>query len=172
MDASPFTAVARVVKTHGLDGEVQAEPLVRSVDASNLTGAELWPVPPRSVPRPLHVTDARPTGGGCLLAFYEVQDVSTAKRLVGTTLLGRASEFPQQPEDDGYDVVGYEVVDEQRGGIGTIIEVLITGANDVWVVRGALGEVLVPVIDDVVVAIDRDKRIVSVRLLPGLIDED
>ncbi|MCL4079573.1 ribosome maturation factor RimM [Coriobacteriia bacterium Es71-Z0120] len=173
MDASPFTAVARVVKTHGLDGEVHAALLLRGLDASALDGAELWPVPPRGAPRPLHVSRVRSAdAGGCLLAFQEASDVGTAKRLVGSLLLARASDLPAAEEPAPDEVDGFEVIDAERGPLGTVVDVIVTGANDVWVVHGPLGEVLLPVIDDVVLDVDHERRVASVRLLPGLIDED
>jgi len=48
----------------------------------------------------------------------------------------------------------------------------VTGANDVWVVHGPYGEVLLPVIDDVVVSFDEDAETVMVTLLPGLLPEE
>lgn len=172
MDVSPFTAVARVLKTHGLDGEVHAALLARGLSPAALDGAELWPVPPRGTPRPLHVSLIRGTdAGGCVMSFREVRDVMTSRRLAGSLLLGRVSDLPQEePAPD--EVHGFEVVDLERGPLGAIVDVILTGANDVWVVHGALGEILVPVIDDVVLHIDREHRTASVKLLPGLIDED
>ena len=62
--------------------------------------------------------------------------------------------------------------DEERGELGVIDEIIVTGANDVWVVRGGpLGEVLIPVIDDCVLEVDTETRTARVRLLPGLIEE-
>ena len=59
------------------------------------------------------------------------------------------------------------VVDEARGVLGEIVEVIVTGANDVWVVDGPFGEVLLPVIDDVVLDVDEEARTAQVRLLAG-----
>ncbi len=61
------------------------------------------------------------------------------------------SELPPswEPEPTA-DVLGSRVTDERHGDLGEIVEVIETGANDVWVVEGPLGQVLLPVIDDVV----------------------
>jgi len=63
------------------------------------------------------------------------------------------------------------VIDDERGLIGTVDDVIITGANDVWIVDGPFGEVLIPVIEDVVHEIDEDAMTARVTLLPGLIEE-
>jgi 16S rRNA processing protein RimM len=63
------------------------------------------------------------------------------------------------------------VFDGERGLIGEITDVIITGANDVWVIEGPFGEVLIPVIDQVIGDIDEEAGTVHITLLPGLIDE-
>ena len=54
--------------------------------------------------------------------------------------------------------------------IGTIEEIFSNGAHDVWVVRDAEREVLVPVIEDVVKAMDLGGRRVTIEPIPGLLD--
>ena len=53
-----------------------------------------------------------------------------------------------------YELVGLEVVTDEGRSLGHVSEVLSTGANDVYVVQGPSGEVLVPAISSVVQAID------------------
>lgn len=52
--------------------------------------------------------------------------------------------------------------------LGRVLEVLQTGANDVWVVRGRGGEVLIPALKDVIVSIDLEAGTVTVALPEGL----
>lgn len=174
MDASPFTAVAKVVKTRGLDGAVAVTPLVGSDLAAAVGGLPLWPVPPRWVPRPLHVEAVRSgrTEGTSVVTFREVRDVTTARKLVGALLLAQTDLLPEAVRESDDVLVGFAVIDESRGRLGEIADVIVTGANDVWVVNGPFGEVLVPAIPDVVLRLDTDARTALVRLLPGLIDEE
>jgi 16S rRNA processing protein RimM len=51
------------------------------------------------------------------------------------------------------------------------VEVIETGANDVYVVQGPRGELLIPVIEDVVQELDLENQRMVVTLLPGLLDE-
>ena len=67
---------------------------------------------------------------------------------------------------------GLAVTDVRRGLLGEVVEVIVTGANDVWVLEGPLGEVLLPVIDDVVVRVDYESRTATVQALPGLLPEE
>ena len=54
---------------------------------------------------------------------------------------------------------------------GTVAEVLQTGANDVYVVHGERGEILVPAIGGVIEDIDVKGGLVSITPLPGMLDE-
>ena len=53
-----------------------------------------------------------------------------------------------------YEIIGLEVVMEEGRSLGKVSEVLSTGANDVYVVKGPAGETLIPAIASVVQAID------------------
>jgi 16S rRNA processing protein RimM len=67
-----------------------------------------------------------------------------------------------------HEIVGLRVRDTAGRVLGTVAEVLPTGSNDVYVVRSAEGELLLPAIKDVVRAIDRDQGLMTVELIPGL----
>ena len=77
-------------------------------------------------------------------------------------------------DDDTYfiqDLIGIEVRNADSGEVyGTIDDVMQTGANDVYVVKGADREYLVPAIADVVVSTDIDGNVMTIRPLDGLFD--
>jgi 16S rRNA processing protein RimM len=58
------------------------------------------------------------------------------------------------------------VIDEKGESVGQLVEVLITGANDVYVVKneGADDEILLPAIESVILKVDSDKKVITVRL--------
>ena len=77
--------------------------------------------------------------------------------------------LPASFEVEPFDPVGLAVEDEEGTGLGEVVELIETGANDVWVVKRADGsELLLPIIDEVVLELDEDGRLAVVRLLPGL----
>jgi 16S rRNA processing protein RimM len=169
-----FLALGRVIKTHGLNGEVSVEPY-SGIDLTALTGVEVWFVPPPASTRSATVKGVRPGPKGPLLRLSTVHDIDAAKALTGTEMMARADDVPEDAiveEEESVELLGFTVTDTVHGLLGEIVEVIVTGANDVWVVDGPLGEVLLPVIDDVVLAVDFDARSASVRLLPGLLPED
>ena len=70
-----------------------------------------------------------------------------------------------------YEIVGLEVVTEEGRSLGKVSEVLSTGANDVYVVKGPSGETLIPAIASVVQAIDVAGGMLRITNQPGLVDE-
>jgi 16S rRNA processing protein RimM len=84
-------------------------------------------------------------------------------------LRGRLLEVPewdqrQLPDGAWYldDLLGLAVVTESGRQLGTITEILERPANDVWLVRGDLGETLVPAVRDAVQQVDLPARRVTV----------
>ena len=69
-----------------------------------------------------------------------------------------------------HDLMGLEVETTDGLHLGELREVLFTNANDVYVARGPAGEVLLPVIRDVVLQVDLSARRMVVALPEGLLD--
>jgi len=138
-----------------------------------LTGESVWVVPPAPHARPYRILGVRDLPKGPVLALEGVSDLSTAELLRGRTLLVDAALAPQAaPEADELDIIGFEVVDETRGTLGSVGAIIVTGANDVLEVGdGPFGEVLIPVIDQVILNVDEDARRIDVRLLDGLLED-
>lgn len=77
-------------------------------------------------------------------------------------------------DEDTYfiqDLIGVEVRDADSGFVyGIISDVMQTGANDVYAVKGADREYLIPAIADVVISTDIDSNIMLIRPLEGLFE--
>ena len=75
------------------------------------------------------------------------------------------------PEGEHYkhELVGLKVVDENDSPLGELVEILETGANDVYVVRDESGkEILLPNIPSVILDLDMGRGLMRVHLLEGL----
>jgi 16S rRNA processing protein RimM len=77
-------------------------------------------------------------------------------------------------DEDTYfiqDLIGMEVRDADSGQVyGRLDDVMQTGANDVYVIKGDGREYLVPAIADVIVSTDLENDIMTIRPLDGLFD--
>lgn len=69
------------------------------------------------------------------------------------------------------DLIGLDVITDTGMNLGKLTEVLETGANNVYEVTTPDGKtVLIPVIDQCILAHDMKEKTVTVHLLPGLLD--
>jgi 16S rRNA processing protein RimM len=174
MSPEPFAPIARVVKTHGLKGELAVEPTPGFQFVPPI-GLEVWFVPPPPGSRSGRLESIRRGPRGPLLKVSGIDDIGVAGTVVGTEIIARSVDLPAEmlePIEVVKDGLGLSVTDVERGLLGDVIEVIVTGGNDVWVIDGPFGEVLLPVIDDVVVSVDWDVGTATVRLLPGLLAEE
>lgn len=106
-----------------------------------------------------------------LVSFSCSRSLHDAESLAGCYVLAPVDELDLEPLDVAFnDLLGRTVLDERFGELGRIVEIMETPANDVWVVDGAsYGEVLLPVIEDVVSFIP-DQGPIPVRIMDGLIE--
>lgn len=174
MTPGQFVPLGRVVKTHGLKGEVSVM-VTDDLPFALLSGLEVWFVPPPRGVRSGRIEGIRQGPKGPLFKVSGIGDVGAAQFLVGAEIIARAEDVPSgwlNPPDDEDQPVGIGVTDTARGYLGEVTEVIVTGANDVWVVDGPLGEILLPVIDDVILDVDFDARTATVKALDGLLPSE
>jgi len=84
----------------------------------------------------------------------------------------RAADLPPPAADEFYyhEVEGFRVETTDGTYLGTVDETFSTGLNDVLVVRNADREHLIPVITDVIRAVDRNDRRIVIEPMPGLLE--
>lgn len=95
-----------------------------------------------------------------------VDDRDAADQLKGRLLKVRRSDVPPLGEGEYYqfDIVGLKVYDERAQLLGTVEEILVTGSNDVYVVRGDGKEYLVPALKSVVQEISLETSCMRIKL--------
>jgi 16S rRNA processing protein RimM len=106
---------------------------------------------------PYTVETTRRAPSGLLLKLEEVTSDADARLLTNAIIEVPETEIPPAPEDTYYhfQVLDMAVVDTGGTYLGRVIEVIETGANDVYVVvKEGVEELLVPAIASVVVSVD------------------
>lgn len=114
-----------------------------------------------------------PHKGWLLLRLRGFETIEAAQGFVGCEVLMRFGDLAELPESEFYwfELEGMSVADRTLGELGTLEELFTTAAHDIYVVRGRFGEVLIPVVEEFVVEIDRDARRMLVDLPEGLVRE-
>lgn len=170
--AEAYRSIAHIQKTHGRKGEVVAVP-ARGLPLLLHEGMRVVIVPPRlKGPREFEVVACTDSDSGQRILMSRVDSIKDASELVGRTVLARICDLPDDLAlHDVESLLGRVIEDERWGDIGTIAEVMQGPANDVWVVEGRYGEVLVPVVEHVVLMVDEDGPI-RTSIPQGLIEAD
>lgn len=121
--------------------------------------------------KPMTLASARPHAKGMLIKLKGVETPEDAGQLRNQWVYVRASDVPALPEGQIYqhELFGFEVVDENDDSLGKLVEIIETGANDVYVVKDDSGrEILLPAIPSVILHLDPARRLMRVHLLEGL----
>ena len=172
VDGEPvYLAVGLLRRPHGVRGEIMLE--VQTDFPERLKPGEKLYLGETHIP--ISIATSRPHNKGILLSFEGVADRDAIAHYRNNYLYVNLADWPPLPEGEFYDfeLIGLEVVVEETGEtLGELMEIIETGANDVYLVQSADGrEILLPAIPEVVLDIDLDQCRMSVYLLPGLLDE-
>jgi len=126
--------------------------------------------------QPLKITRRRSHNDGLILGFEGISSAEQTTKYRAQLVYVQADDRPQLPDGEYYhhQVLGLQVVVEDGAVLGVISEIIITGANDVYVVSAddpQKKDILIPAIQQVILDVDLEKKIMRVHLLPGLVDD-
>jgi len=161
-----YLTIARVTGPHGIHGEVRCAILTDFPDRFRTTRQVF--LGDRKTPR--SVERWRLVRGAVILKLSDVETRADAERLQGSHLFVPLDDAVRLDADSyfWYQIIGLDVRTVDGEALGKVVDILETGSNDVYVVRSADGQVLIPAIHEVVRSIDVDAGVMTVRLLDGL----
>ena len=120
---------------------------------------------------PHHVGRIRRHPAGMIVLFDGVADRDEAEALRNEFVyIGMEDAVPlEEGEYYLFQIEGISVVTEDGSSLGTLTGLIETGANDVYVVTEEDGsELLLPVIPEVILQVDIENQVMTVRLMEGL----
>lgn len=121
--------------------------------------------------KPMTLASVRPHGENLLVRLRGVNTPEAAGQYRNTWLFIKTKDAPPLPEGQyyQYQLLGLKVVDEAGHPLGTLTEILETGANDVYVVKDEAGkEILLPAIPSVILDVQPEAGLIRVHVLEGL----
>jgi len=161
-------AVGMINAAWGLKGHVKVTPLTSNPDRLAVDAELLIRGQRRRV-----LEHVEPYGYP-ILRFEGYPDRTAAEALRGEVIEIEEDELRELPPGEYYvdDLVGMDVVMPDGEAVGRLVDVLSTGANDVYVVR-RLGarDVLIPAIANVVLDVDVAGKRMTIDPLPGLLED-
>ncbi len=170
-----YLVVGRIISAHGIQGEFSVEPYTDFPEERFVTGQTILAGESMT---PVKILSAWPHKARWLLQFAEINDREDVEARRGEWLFIREDEAADLEADTYFvhQIMGLRVQDEAGSVLGTVKDVLFTGANEVYIITPAAGvnrdrEVLLPAIGEVIQAVDLEAGTMTVRLLPGMLEE-
>jgi 16S rRNA processing protein RimM len=167
--------VGRVVKAHGISGELVVE--IRTDDPASrfAPGNTLRAKRSRDSGEGVRyvVADAREHGARLLVRLAGVDDRDTADALRGSLFVVDSDDLPPIDEPDTYydhQLEGLVVRTAAGLDVGVVAEVLHTAAGELLAVRRDSGEVLVPFVGAIVTSVSLDDGLIEIDPPEGLLE--
>jgi len=168
-DAFPADAVevGRVLGAWGIKGWIKVQPFAS--DPQALFSTKRWylrpPEGPGAEPPPLlRVMESREQGGFVVAGAQEVPDRNAAEALRGARVFVARSSFPTAGADEYYwvDLIGCSVVNREAMTLGTVTDLIDTGAHSVLRVVQGDDERLIPFVAAYIEDVDLPARRITV----------
>jgi 16S rRNA processing protein RimM len=162
--ADSYLVVARIVSPQGIRGEVKAEIVTHYPDRFASTKAVYLGLEHRRY----ELEGFRFQDGAVVLKLRGVDTMDDAAKLRDALVEVPEEEAVKLPPDSFFwhQIIGLQVFTVDGELLGKIDEILETGSNDVYVVHGPKGELLIPAIKQVVKEVKPDSGMVIVELMP------
>ncbi|MCM3699266.1 ribosome maturation factor RimM [Paenibacillus macerans] len=171
--SNSLLTVGKIVNTHGIRGELKVLLQTDFPDVRFAPKSRLLIVHPESGEQlAVTVQSSRPYKQTYIVKFSEFSDINEVEKLKGRDLKVTKAETVELPENEYYfhEIIGCRVISDEGEDLGVIEEILRPGANDVWVAKLPSGkQLLLPVIDDVVLDVNVQDKLVKVHLMEGLL---
>jgi 16S rRNA processing protein RimM len=157
-----YLAVGRLRRPHGLNGEMVMTVLTdfpgRLHKGKTVYLGEMH--------KEICIAALRNQNKDLLVTFEGFNNLELVNQLRNQILYVKTDSLPELPEGMYYhhELIGLIVEDETGDILGKLIEILETGANDVYVVETGNGELLVPALEDVILEVDQASGRMRVKL--------
>ena len=159
--------VAEITTTSGYMGEVRLKPFSRfSIDYIMEKTLQIGTSYDNLID--LKLEKAIGNGKRMRFKFEGIDSELKAKNIIGKTI------YANTKADDeinliASDLIGFDVVTDTDDSVGELKDVMWLPANDVYVVFNGEKELLIPIVNEVVLSVDYDKKEILIAKIDGLI---
>lgn len=163
--------VGVIATTHGVRGEVKVFPTTDNPKRFNELKEVMLDTGKEQIP--LEIEHVKYFKNMVILKFKGYDNINDMEKYKSKDLLITRDKAVELEPDEYFitDLIGLKVLTEDGELLGTLKDVLETGANDVYVVEMKNGkELMIPAIADCVLDVDLEQSAMKVHLLEGLMD--
>ena len=158
-----MVVMGRIAAAHGIRGLVKIQPFTEYVDS--LLDYRKWWIGHEQGPwREVKIGQCEAHDKTLVAQLPDCPDRTAAEKLKGLLIAVPRSSLPEQDEGEYYwsDLIGLAVVNEAGVPLGTVKNLLETGANEVLSVQGDSGETLIPFVASAIKRVDLKNKTIHV----------
>ncbi|MCX8131945.1 MAG: ribosome maturation factor RimM [Clostridia bacterium] len=164
-----FLQIGKIVNTHGIKGELKVIPLTD--DPERFIKLKKVYIERNSVQEEAEIEGVKFFKSMVIIKLKGMDDMNAAETLKESYILVDRKNAVKLAEYSYFicDLIGCEVFDEKRGRLGILHNIIKTGSNDVYIVKGEENkEILIPALKTVVKEISVEDKKIMVCLPEGL----
>lgn len=166
-----FLRVGVISSTHGVKGEVKVFPTTD--DPARFKALRTVLLDTGKEHKALEITGVKFFKNKVILKFKGFDNISDIEKYKGMDLLIPREDAVPLEENENFiaDLIDMTVVTDRGETLGTLVDVLETGANDVYVIETeGKKEILLPAIKDCILDVNVEEKHMLVHVLEGLLD--
>lgn len=162
--------VGRIVKTHGIKGEVTLR--IDNEDFDEIEELNYFLLDINDKLIPFFIENITYHSNKSFILFQDLKTLEAASQLVGTAVYLPLDLLPERSGNDFYshEVVDFLVVDEEKGELGRVQEIIEYPTQSLIQIIKEEKEILIPIHDDIIKDVDREGKKILIKAPVGLID--
>jgi 16S rRNA processing protein RimM len=165
-----YFLLGKIIRTHGYKGGLKA---IFDVDQpQEYRELDMLFIEVKDQLIPWIVDDIHLENNKANLKLADLKEMEGAEKLVGKYIYLPDELLPKLKGNKFYyhEVTGFKVHDDDKGFIGTIDRVVELPNNPLFAITFGDKEILLPISDEIILKVDRKKKVIEVRAPEGLID--
>ena len=160
----------KVTKTHGLKGEITIK--LDVVNPADFKDLRYILIEDRGNLIPYFIENQKINGDKMFVQLQDVKSMEQAVVFLGKGVFLPNEMLPELDENDFYfkEIIGFTLIDEAKGAVGKISDVLEYPTQAVIQVMRDGKEILIPIHDDIIQKVNKKSKTLNIKAPEGLID--
>ncbi|AFK05338.1 Ribosome maturation factor rimM [Emticicia oligotrophica DSM 17448] len=162
--------LGRLTKTHGLKGELTIWLDVDYPEEYEDLDSVLVEIKGELVPHFVEEIQIRPNKS--IIKFEDINSIEAAQKIVNCDLYLPNDNLEELDDDQFYyhEIIDFDIVDDSYGKLGRVSAVYTAEVQDLIAMVYQNKEILIPISDEIVKTVDRDKKELYTSLPQGLLE--
>lgn len=162
--------VGRIVKTHGIKGEVTLR--IDNDDFDDIEELNYFLLDLNDKLIPFFIENIGYHSNKSFILFQDINTLEAASQLVGKAAYLPLDLLPEREGSDFYshEVIDFVVIDDEKGELGKVKDIIEYPTQSLIQIIKDDKEILIPIHEDIVKNVDREGKKIYIKAPSGLID--